>query len=109
MPATPYKSQLLGEEIRVVEISPGRWEEPLVGNLVLCRLSQASTLCPYTALSYVWGNASVTDTIYLDGFRTQVTLNLLCALKHLRKADRAILLWVDALVSSGPFIATHAP
>jgi hypothetical protein len=100
MPSTPYGSQLGGYELRVVRISPGQWGDPVVANLITCELSLASIFCPYTALSYVWGAGSVTDTIYLEEFQFHVTLNLLCALRHLRKTDEAILLWVDALVSS---------
>jgi hypothetical protein len=38
--------------------------------------------CPYSALSYVWGDPSVTEDIILDGVSFPVTSNLAAALKH---------------------------
>ncbi|APA09178.1 hypothetical protein sscle_04g039480 [Sclerotinia sclerotiorum 1980 UF-70] len=51
----------------------------------------------YTALSYVWGDARVTKSIYIDNKTFEVTANLDSALRHLRDSSRGQLLWVDAI------------
>lgn len=97
---TPYTSKLHNsEDYRVVRISAGRWHDPLRCKLIDRRLDDADGELPYRALSYVWGSSSVTDTIKLQDLPFQITLNLSCALRHLRRVDGEILLWVDALVS----------
>lgn len=56
----------------------------------------------YTALSYAWGDPTMTQDLVLDGQRLQVTQNLASALDHLLAEHRdhgegAIVLWVDAV------------
>lgn len=99
-PFTPYKYSLRDtEQFRVVRVSAGRWYDPIRCKLIRRRLGEASEKHPYKALSYVWGSSSVTDTIVLEELSFQITLNLSCALRHLRKTDEDTFLWVDALVS----------
>lgn len=86
--------------IRVVRVAAGQWQDPIRCKLLRRGLDEASEKYPYRALSYVWGSSKVTETIYLEGHLFQITLNLSCALRHLRKVDQDIHLWVDALVSS---------
>jgi hypothetical protein len=50
----------------------------------------------YEALSYVWGDPTVTELILVDGQEVQVTTNLK-ALRRLRWVTRARPLWIDAL------------
>src|ERR1022692_3775342 len=69
--------------IRLVSINAGSPTDPLK-----CTLSQACVpwgypfqvpegqQTKYEALSYVWGDASVTSPILLDGYPFEVTLNL---------------------------------
>lgn len=52
---------------------------------------------PYEALSYVWGSTVSEDRVWLGTHQVEVTENLHCALKHLRKTDQDRILWVDAL------------
>lgn len=99
-PLTPYKYSLRDtEQFRVVRVSAGRWHDTIQCKLIQRRFGEASEKHPYRALSYVWGSSSVTDTIFLEELSFQITLNLSCALRHLRKADEDTFLWVDALVS----------
>ena len=51
----------------------------------------------YEALSYVWGDASVTKPILLQGKPFKVTRALWIALRHLRLEDRPRTIWVDAI------------
>ncbi|KAK1674369.1 heterokaryon incompatibility protein-domain-containing protein [Colletotrichum godetiae] len=60
----------------------------------------------YTALSYVWGDASITETILLNGQEFHATKNLFNALQHLQdhwidtfpgRHPQGFRVWVDAL------------
>ena len=51
----------------------------------------------YTALSYVWGDASVTEDIAVNGVSFAVTSNLASALRQIRKSFDEVLLWADAI------------
>lgn len=51
----------------------------------------------YTALSYVWGDATVTEDILVNECSFSATINLVSALRHIRKLDGEIVLWVDAI------------
>lgn len=52
----------------------------------------------FFALSYTWGDASITDTVVVNGLPLQVTTNLVEALKVLNgKPNIRIPLWVDAI------------
>jgi Heterokaryon incompatibility protein (HET) len=103
--------------IRVLIIEPGSWDAPiscvlrpfevrepqpddgisssdsvfLQGDLTTCEITG------YAALSYTWGDAAVTKGILVNGKPLQVTTNLESALKHLRQAHDAFVLWVDAV------------
>ena len=50
----------------------------------------------YTALSYVWGDASVTEDIIVNGVSFAVTSNLASALRQIRKGFGEVL-WADAI------------
>lgn len=52
---------------------------------------------PYEALSYIWGDASQTVDIGLNGCVFPVTVNLEAALRALRKTDESRILWVNAI------------
>lgn len=51
----------------------------------------------YTALSYVWGKVKVSHEIWLGDQRFIIGANLHAALRHLRRRDKPIRLWVDAV------------
>src|ERR1700742_1734230 len=51
----------------------------------------------YTALSYVWGDASNKKQAVVDGSVIDVTANLEAALRHLDQEPEPVVLWVDAV------------
>jgi hypothetical protein len=51
----------------------------------------------YTALSYVWGDASQRGRIIVDGKSADITATLEAALRALRDPTRVIRVWADAL------------
>lgn len=79
---------------RLLTLHPG-----LPGSVISCEL-EVVPICmsqPYEALSYVWGDPTVTKEIVLQGSPFRITTNLESALQHLRFADTARCLWVDAI------------
>ena len=69
--------------------------------LVSCSL-EVMTLDPepsrvYTTLSYVWGDATVTEDIIVNGVSLAVTSNLASALRQIRESFREVILWADAI------------
>ena len=80
-------------EIRMLTIFPGPPE-----SAVRCTMEKTNLISPinYTALSYCWGDATITTNIFVNGIETPVTTNLADALQHLRKLGvRRV--WADAL------------
>lgn len=51
----------------------------------------------YTALSYTWGERAGSGLVLIDANHVSVTPNLKHALQRLRRTDREVVLWVDAL------------
>ena len=80
-------------EIRLLTILPG-----LPGSIVRCTMKSTNLISPikYAALSYCWGDATITTNIFVNEIEIQVTVNLADALQHLRKLGVGRL-WVDAL------------
>lgn len=100
-----YESLTSTDEIRVLELSKGKAEDPLHGTLTSRRLQNFAA---YEALSYTWAShdggeplngAFWRDMIYLgpswDTFL--LTRNCYKALHRLRYPDRTRVLWVDSI------------
>ena len=51
----------------------------------------------YEAVSYAWGDTTLTHTIWIDRCRLGITAGLDVALRHLRYSNGSRLLWVDAV------------
>lgn len=84
---------LHSDEIRVLTLFPGLLDTP-----ISCRLSKVSsnTRSPYSALSYVWGDANHKKTIEVNGLDVCVTSSLEIALRHLRDETSTLEIWIDA-------------
>lgn len=80
--------------IRILELFPGEPEKPLQCSL---RNVQLSLTLKYEALSYCWGEPSLTHTVSCNDFEMPVTLSLYLALSRLRNKGRARILWADAI------------
>jgi hypothetical protein len=65
-------------------------------SISLSSISEDQTLS-YTTLSYVWGDTKKAKSIFMSGERLDIGANLYSALQNLRRQDRPIRLWVDAL------------
>jgi Heterokaryon incompatibility protein (HET) len=83
------------DEIRLLEILPGSEPARIIGRLIKASLNASPV---YDALSYTWGDPSITTTIILDGDQNfSVTTNLERALQDLRLEVGIRTIWVDAL------------
>ena len=119
---TIYRSLTGTHDIRVLELHAGRSEDELSGSLQICSVlfeypiervsvlgtefrprTLHATSCTsglpvwYTALSYVWGNPKLVKAMICDGKNFPITENLELALRHLRRSDVPIMLWVDQI------------
>lgn len=114
MPAESFRYRPLRsdkQEIRLIHLLPfdenGSTLDSDHRTLVSCQLEHVSLQDRphYTALSYTWGDPSITCEIKLDDQRVRVTRNLEYALRHLIANYRnhggggpnVMVLWVDAI------------
>jgi hypothetical protein len=81
------------KQIRILKISSGFQDQPLECILEPVFLEDAQ----YTALSYCWGAGTDRMDIKVNGQSISVTRNLENALRGLRKADRDMVVWADAI------------
>jgi hypothetical protein len=82
------------EYLRILTLHSGDVSKPIRCTLQIVSFRDKPS---YDALSYTWGDASVTRPIEVDGIAIQVTTNLEGALRHLRHLDSDLVLWVDAV------------
>ncbi|KAF8857508.1 hypothetical protein BDZ45DRAFT_744321 [Acephala macrosclerotiorum] len=83
--------------IRLVALEPGADDEPVRCSVVYASLDDEPN---YEALSYVWGDPTITTPIFLDGKIFHVTINLCAALENLRNFELDSpprVLWIDAI------------
>lgn len=99
-PSSPYEGQdidLTKDQIRLLDILPGSRGDPLVCTSYIVHLSDKPS---YTALSYVWGDASDRLSIAFNNEPAHpITRNLHTALQYLRPpvGSPPTTFWIDAL------------
>ena len=90
-------------EIRLLTIEPksrANYFETIRISPVKCHLSIVSLDdgdVEYEALSYAWGDPSVTKPILVNDQLVPATENLAAALRQIEDDDKQVVLWVDAL------------
>ncbi|WAO96031.1 Hypothetical protein NCS54_01368800 [Fusarium falciforme] len=86
--------QITGD-IRILSLLPGLFNDPIRCGLTVEPIEQD---LQYDALSYMWGDPSVTQPITVDNNESfPATASLHEALRHLRLPDQVRHLWVDAV------------
>jgi hypothetical protein len=80
---------------RVLVLHPGQVQDDLFCHLESAHFESISD--DYIALSYVWGDPTVTHGIICDGMSLQVTQNVAEALRALRDPIAAERIWIDAI------------
>lgn len=82
MGGRPLYRPLHGEEIRLIEIYPGNWNDPITCQLHYVPLDESPD---FVALSYAWGdNSTLPEDINVNGRPRQITQSLFTALWRLR-------------------------
>lgn len=82
-------------EIRLLRLLPGAAPTALRGELIIVSLNDSPV---YDALSYMWGDPSPADAIYIQWRRLPIAANLSSALRHIRKSGlEDTIIWVDAM------------
>lgn len=81
-------------EIRLVTILPGEAEDDIQCRLEVVSFAKA---LKYSALSYRWGDPTISVPIYLQGEQFHVTTNLAAALRHFRRLEAQQKMWIDAI------------
>ncbi|KAI7213930.1 hypothetical protein KC333_g6288 [Hortaea werneckii] len=83
-------------EIRILLLQPSEEEDDaLYANLEIVSLDSRPE---YNAISYVWGDASDTTTMFVNGGKViPITKNLAAALRRFRDDRVAVPLWADAV------------
>ncbi|KAJ4288783.1 hypothetical protein N0V88_007319 [Collariella sp. IMI 366227] len=95
---TPHHPLQLNE-IRIVTILPGAFDDPIICTLEHINLSNAKAeSVAYEAVSYAWGDPTETRPITLENhIWYPITLNLFSALTYLRDRTNPLCLWIDSL------------
>lgn len=76
-----YETRLIGNHVRLLQVVADSANAPLRCDLIDVSIDHPP---PYEALSYVWGDASVTEPLVCNGEILQITTNLAKALKRIR-------------------------
>ncbi|KIM94620.1 hypothetical protein OIDMADRAFT_60396 [Oidiodendron maius Zn] len=90
----PYDVLNRGKWIRLLRLLPGRDDDTLS-----CELFSADihSNFKYSAISYVWGDATKKAAILCNGYNFGITYNLRDALKHIRHETDERVVWADAI------------
>jgi len=97
----PFVYQRLDSEdrssFRLLSLLPGDFDSPL--DCTLTHTQRGSQCQPYEALSYAWGDPTLSSEITLNGKQLPITHNLEQALRCLRENPWGLprMLWVDAI------------
>jgi len=81
-------------DIRLVKLYPGLFEDHIRCSLETTSLDSKPT---YEALSYVWGDPTLTTQILVDDCPLEMTINLAVALRQIRQSSKTRVLWIDAI------------
>ncbi|KAF3004767.1 hypothetical protein E8E13_001344 [Curvularia kusanoi] len=76
-----YESRLEGRKIRLIRLELDTYRAPIRCKLIEASLDDSPA---YETLSYVWGDAKVTEPIFCNGVILHVTINLARALRRIR-------------------------
>ncbi|KAK1846110.1 heterokaryon incompatibility [Colletotrichum chrysophilum] len=87
------------DSIRILVLLPAdRIDAELHGSLVSTRLSDCEDEhTSYVTLSYVWGRKTNGGTAKINGQQLPIGRNISDALRHIRRRDKPIRVWADAI------------
>ncbi|MCJ1379676.1 hypothetical protein MMC17_002778 [Xylographa soralifera] len=90
----PLSTELHQQPIRLIKLFPGDGSSQ-----ISCTIDHVFLVDfpAYETLSYCWGDPTVTEEIFCNSARLEVTTNLFHALSHLRFITKPRILWIDAI------------
>ncbi|KAF2826634.1 HET-domain-containing protein [Ophiobolus disseminans] len=80
--------------IRLLQLLPGCDDSILRCQLVV---SQLDSNCCYEALSYVWGEADLSEALSIDDCQLNISKSLHSTITRLRRTHKTRTLWIDAI------------
>jgi hypothetical protein len=89
-----YQAPLTENWIRIVQLHPGRGDEPVSCSFSMVDLENAES---FQALSYCWGTESADEPIFCNGKPFSPTRNLQTAVRKLRLLSGVRHMWIDAV------------
>ncbi|KAK4551410.1 hypothetical protein LTR86_011176 [Recurvomyces mirabilis] len=90
-----YRPLSVGKhEIRLLELLPGETTDPVCAEPLHVSLDKPLR---YETISYVWGDPTRTEPIFLSDRELLVPKNTVAALRRMRTLDAPRLLWIDAV------------
>ena len=96
-PSYQYQPILAKDEIRVLRLQPGAFDEPLIGSLVVRKIGDDEENPPaYDCVSYCWGVQQHFTSFECDGKALCITAAVDEMLRHLRGHTMPHHLWIDA-------------
>jgi hypothetical protein len=81
------------KEMRLLHVHPGAWNDNIDCHLATVSLDDKPK---FYAISYVWGDPTITLPITIDGEPLEITQNLRNGLQRLRRTDEALVIYADA-------------
>ncbi|KAI4924338.1 uncharacterized protein J4E92_007419, partial [Alternaria infectoria] len=81
------------KEIRLLHVHPGAWNDDIECHLETASLNDNPQ---FYAISYVWGDPTITLPIRIDGEPLEITQNLRNGLQRLRRTDEVLIIYADA-------------
>lgn len=89
-----YKPLPEGRFIRLLELKPGDYDDPILFDL---RIVEHKNAPAYEAISYAWGDPKITTRVQCQGRTIKITKNLCRGLRRMRYKDKPRTLWADAV------------
>ncbi|KAL6918273.1 hypothetical protein ACHAP8_007531 [Fusarium lateritium] len=83
-----------GDQIRLLRVQPGQWNDRIVCYLTVHKLTSQ---LEFEALSYMWGSNGRSAVIAVNGVSVTVGSSLETALRYIRLPYKSRVLWIDAL------------
>lgn len=98
-------SPLHAWETRILGLQPGDLNDPLVATLYVAVITHAEgfglvdkdEIVEFEALSYTWGDETLSHSLSCNDITIGITSNLSTALQKLRRSKEVRYLWVDAV------------
>jgi hypothetical protein len=90
-----YVRLLADREIRLIRLLPDSFDAPIQCELFEASLDEVEL--QYQAISYAWGDASITQCIECNELDVDVTVSLGTALQAFRHPEDVRIVWADAL------------